>query len=125
METNAMQNLLDEAAQAQPEPAQDDPAIIQRAQELITQAQTIQRITQVDVLALYNTDVDVRTAVLQGQMDFVDVYKTMKPASPAPAPVRSANGGANPGGVNVSAMTDNQFERLNQLLKKGGKVDLH
>ncbi len=123
METNPIENMLDAAAQQPPVP-EDDPAVLSRAQELITQAKTIQRITQADVLSVYNTDMDVRASVLSGQQDFVDVYQAMKPSAPPPAPVRSANGSAQSAGVNVSGMTDEQFARLNHLLQKGGKVDM-
>ena len=130
METN-MQTIIDAAAQeaaAQnqiPEaPAQqeNDIALRLRAQELITQARTILEITRVDVFAVYNTDVDVRARILAGEMDFIDLYKQMKPAVQPPAPMRSANGGV--GTVNIGGMNDQQFEKLNQMLSRGGKIDM-
>lgn len=128
METN-MQTIIDaaaqEAAQQQPEiPAQpeQDLALRLRAQELITQARTILEVCRVDVFAVYNTDVDVRTKILSGQMDFIDLYKQMKPVQQPPAPMRTANGGV--GTVNITGMNDQQFEKLNQMLSRGGKIDM-
>ena len=130
METN-MQTIIDAAAQeaaAQnqiPEASvqqENDIALRLRAQELITQARTILEITRVDVFAVYNTDVDVRARILAGEMDFIDLYKQMKPAVQPPAPMRSANGGV--GTVNIGGMNDQQFEKLNQMLSRGGKIDM-
>lgn len=131
METNQMQmqNML---ANAQQQPMQEEPAAPQteenatelklRAQELITQARTIWAVAHVDVMALYNTDVEVRTRVLEGTWDFIDVYKAMKPVAAPPAPVRNANGGV--GGMNISGMSGSQFEKLNEMLSRGVKVDM-
>ena len=125
-----MQNMLNTAVQEnaseqiqQPEPAQEPSLELQlRAQELITQARTIQAVTGVDVLSVYNTDIEVRTRVLNGEMDFIDVWKSMKIQSAPPAPVRSANGGV--GAMNIGAMNENQFSKLNEMLSKGVKVDM-
>ena len=91
-----------------------------RAQTLVVQARTIQRLTGVDVMSLYNADVEVRNHVLSGAWDFVDVYKSMNLSPAPPAPVRTANGGV--GTLNVNAMTQSQFVKLNELLKMGGTV---
>ena len=124
MENTQIQTMLDSAAQqaqaAQPQPQADDIELRLRAKELITQARTIQEITRVDVLAVYNTDMEVRSRILSGDMDFIALYKQMKPAQQPPAPVRTANGGV--GDVNISGMNDDQFARLNDLLSRGGKV---
>ena len=93
-----------------------------RAQELITQARTILEVAKVDLFAIYNTDVEVRSRILSGEMDFVDLYKQLKPAMQPPAPVRSANGGV--GTVNIGGMNDSQFSKLNEMLARGGKVDM-
>ena len=92
-----------------------------RAQTLVVQAKTIQRITGVDVMAVYNADVEVRNHILSGAWDFVDVYKSMNLSPTPPAPVRSANG-VELGQLNVNAMTESQFVKLNDLLKMGGTI---
>ena len=131
METN-MAAILDQAAhQAQPEPqpqpqaAQTDEASFAlklRAQELMAQARAIRATTNVDVLALYNTDVEIRARILTGEWDFIDVWNLLRPAAQPPAHVRSANGGA--GTVNIGSMNETQFEKLNQMLSRGAKVDM-
>ncbi len=128
METNTttMETVLDAAAQvAQPvQPAQpaEDITLKLRAQELITQARTIQAVAQADVMALYNNDPEVRARILRGEWDFIDVWKNMQPAQQPPIPVRTANGGA--GAMNISGMNDAQFSKLNEMLKRGAKVDM-
>ena len=131
METN-MAAILDQAAQqTQPEPQlQAQPvhteettfALKLRAQELMAQARAIRATTNVDVLALYNTDVEIRARILTGEWDFIDVWNLLRPAAQPPAPVRSANGGA--GTVSIGSMNETQFEKLNQMLSRGAKVDM-
>lgn len=124
-----MHSMLNTAAQEaalQQEPAQtsQEPSIeLQlRAQELITQARTIWAVANADVFAVYNTDAEIRSRILNGEMDFIDVYKTLKPVSAPPVPVRSANGGV--GAMNIGAMNEAQFDKLNQMLSRGAKVDM-
>jgi hypothetical protein len=93
-----------------------------RAQELITQARTIWAVTQTDVMALYNTDPEVRARILHGEWDFIDVWKQMKPVQTPPVPVRTANGGV--GAMNIGGMNEQQFDKLNEMLKRGAKVDM-
>ena len=93
-----------------------------RAQELITQARTIQAVVQADVMTLYNTDPEVRARILRGEWDFIDVWKQMQPAQTPPVPVRTANGGV--GTMNIGGMNDQQFVKLNEMLKRGVKVDM-
>ena len=129
---NNMHTLLDTAAQESaqqavqpqetpPQPENDLPLRL-RAQELITQARTILAITRVDVFAVYNTDVDVRSKILAGEMDFIDLYRQMKPVVQPPAPMRTANGGV--GSVNIGGMNGQQFDKLNEMLARGGKIDM-
>ena len=123
--TNAtMETMLDTEAQKHI-PVQQPEENIQlklRAQELITQARTIQAVAQTDVMALYNTDPEVRARILRGEWDFIDVWKQMKPVQQPPVPVRTANGGV--GAMNIGGMNDQQFEKLNEMLKRGAKVDM-
>ena len=129
METNTVETMLDAAAQTAPQqpeqpaaqPAQDI-ALKLRAQELITQARTIQAVAQADVMTLYNTDPEIRARILKGEWDFIDVWKNMQPVQLPPVPARSANGGA--GAMNIGGMNDQQFSKLNEMLKRGVKVDM-
>ena len=142
METNTatMETMLTSAAQTpnsaqinvqQPQPAQpvmqqpqQDPSLPLklRAQELITQARTIWVVANQDVMALYNTDPEIRARILRGEWDFIDVWKQLQPAQLPPVPVRTANGGV--GAMNIGGMNDQQFEKLNEMLKRGVKVDM-
>ena len=125
-----METMLDTEAQKhlpvqQPAPIQQPEENMQlklRAQELITQARTIWAVTQTDVMALYNTDPEVRARILHGEWDFIDVWKQMKPVQTPPVPVRTANGGV--GAMNIGGMNDQQFVKLNEMLKRGAKVDM-
>lgn len=100
--------------------ASAEDAILHRAYQLTAQAEAIRRVSGRDMMALFETDVDIRGKVLAGEMDFVDVWQSLGGGSTPPSPVRSANGGT--GRVNVSAMTAGQFSRLNELLAQGGTV---
>ena len=125
-----METMLDTEAQKhlpvqQPAPIQQSEENMQlklRAQELITQARTIWAVTQTDVMALYNTDPEVRARILHGEWDFIDVWKQMKPVQIPPVPVRTANGGV--GAMNIGGMNEQQFDKLNEMLKRGAKVDM-
>ena len=132
METNTltMEEMLQPEAQSH-QPAQTETPVLLneqnlelklRAQELITQARTIQAVANTDVMALYNTDPEVRARILQGEWDFIDVWNTLRPAQTPPVPVRTANGGA--GAMNINAMNEQQFDKLNEMLKRGAKVDM-
>ena len=131
METNTatMETMLAPAVQQEnPQPVQ--PAAEQaaslalklRAQELITQARTIWAVANQDVMALYNTDPEIRARILKGEWDFIDVWKQLQPAQVPPVPARSANGGA--GVMNIGGMNEQQFDKLNEMLKRGVKVDM-
>ena len=125
-----METMLDTEAQKhlpvqQPAPIQQPEENMQlklRAQELITQARTIWAVTQTDVMALYNTDPEVRARILHGEWDFIDVWKQMKPVQTPPVPVRTANGSV--GAMNIGGMNEQQFDKLNEMLKRGAKVDM-
>ena len=128
--TQTMETMLDTEAQKhapiqQPVPTRQNDeniALKMRAQELITQARTIRAVTQTDVMALYNTDPEVRARILHGEWDFIDVWKQLKPVQTPPVPVRSANGGV--GAMNIGGMNEQQFDKLNEMLKRGAKVDM-
>ena len=125
-----METMLDTEAQKhlpvqQPAPIHQPEENMQlklRAQELITQARTIWAVTQTDVMAPYNTDPEVRARILHGEWDFIDVWKQMKPVQTPPVPVRTANGGV--GAMNIGGMNEQQFDKLNEMLKRGAKVDM-
>ena len=98
----------------------------QRAASLFAQAQTIQALSGVDVMELYNTRPDVKRRILSGEWDFMDVFRTRQENTApgvAPAPVRSANGAVF-SGISIARMSPEQFSRLDELLAQGGRIDM-
>lgn len=95
-----------------------------RANMLIAQAENIKNATGVDVMALYNSDPDVREKIVSGEWDFTNVLNAHKDAAPrtAPSPVRNANG-LGMGNVDIRGMSSEQFHKMNDFLEHGGKID--
>lgn len=121
-------NQIQQATQSQPRDefgrfTAQQPEAQQRARDLYTQSQAIKRATGVDVMAIYNTDPEIRNRVLNGEMDFADVYETTKQPAPPPSPVRSSNG-AGTRNVSIGKMSDAEFDRLNAMMAKGAKIDV-
>lgn len=105
---------------------QPDAEIQQKAAALVAQAETIMQSTGVDVMALYNTNPEIKQKVLAGEWSFVDVYKNTRQAEPqvrTPAPIRSANG-VGIGTADFRKMSGDQFHKVNELLESGGKIDV-
>ena len=122
------QSVMQQATQSQPRDelgrfTAQQPEAQQRARDLYTQSQAIKRATGVDVMAIYNTDPEIRNRVLNGEMDFADVYETVKQPAPPPSPVRSSNG-AGTRNVSIGKMSDAEFDRLNAMMAKGAKIDV-
>lgn len=97
------------------------PEVHQRGVELFQQAQTIKAVTGVDVMAMYNSNPDVKQKVLNGDWDFHDVYEASK--NTAPAPVRGANRGSL-GATDFTKMSDAQFAKLEEALSRGAKITI-
>ena len=100
--------------------------IKQKAAALVAQADTILASTGVDVMALYNTNPEIKQKILSGEWSFVDVFKNARQAeAPAhvPAPVRSANG-LGIGTADFRRMSGDQYAKVNELLESGGKIDV-
>ena len=112
-----------------PAPTEIPSDVQQRANELFAQAQTLQKFSGVDVLSIYRSNPEYMERVNSGEWDMADVLKASRsnpaPAQPeyAPAPVRSSNG-SGIGSVNFRNMTAEQFNKLNEALSRGGKIDM-
>lgn len=100
-----------------------------QAQSLYNEAMTIQNVTGVDVMAVYNNDPEVRDNVLSGKWTFKDVYDSVVVQKPdgsskrVPSAVRSSNG-VDLQSVNVRRMSNSEYRKLDDFLAKGGKVDM-
>ena len=99
----------------------------QRANELYAQAKTLQKFSGVDVLGIYRANAEYMERVNSGEWDMADVLKasqnnTAQPAS-APSPVRTPNSGGI-GSANFRNMSAEQFNKVNEALSRGGKIDM-
>lgn len=107
----------------------DNSEVAQYAQRLVDQAAAIHDATGVDVMALYNSDPDVKQKINSREWTFTDVYKAASKkgaesnAPATPPPVRSSNGIAL-GNLNISRMSKSQFDKLDDLLAQGGRIDM-
>ena len=107
----------------------DNSEVAQYAQRLVDQAAAIHDATGMDVMALYNSDPDVKRKINSREWTFADVYKAAAKGSAessrpaAPSPVRSSNGIAL-GGMNIAGMSAAQFDKLDDYLAKGGKINM-
>ena len=100
-------------------------SIQQRANELYSQAQTLQKFSGVDVLSIYRSNPEYAEKVNSGDWDMADVLTAYNNGGrhSAPTPVRNANvGGIKP--VDFRNMTAEQFAKVNAALERGGKYNL-
>lgn len=100
----------------------------QRANELYAQAKTLQKFSGVDVLGVYRSNPAYAEKVNSGEWDMADVLRASQEAAPAqqvrtPAPVRSSNGNGI-GSPNFMTMTSETFAKVNEELRKGGRIDM-
>lgn len=106
--------------QPQEEAEEEDPYLSAKADFLAKQAEKIKANRGLDVMAVFNSDPDIKQRVLSGDMDFYDVAETMKrPLSP----VRNPNGG-NTNVMSIQGMSDEQFARLQKNLSGGKRYDM-
>lgn len=95
-----------------------------RAQALYTQAQDVQKQYGIDVLELFQKDDTVKAKVSSGEWDFKDVALNVlssgqKTKKATPAPVRSGGGKATKGGLDFANMSDADFDKFNEQIRKG------
>ena len=80
-----------------------------------------------DVIAEFQSNEEIKKAVINGEMDFYDVadyLKTKKPSRKPPSPMRSPNGasGTNPNAID--SMSDEQFARMEKKIAEGARYSL-
>lgn len=120
--------------QAQPQPRnnqgqfapKDDPVISARIDLLAHQADRIKASRGIDVMAEFNSNAEIKSKVLSGEMDFYEVAEQMdeRPRRKPPAPTRSPNGasGKNPNAIDT--MSDEMFDRMEKRIKEGARYTL-
>jgi hypothetical protein len=94
----------------------------QRAATLVTQADALSRSSGVDVMALYNSNPDIKQKIVSGEWDFVDVLKHAQSHPSVPSPVRNTNS-MGIGNMKIGRMSDDQFDKLNAMLAEGQRID--
>ena len=89
---------------------------------LAGQANRVTAETGIDVMKVFNTNAEIRNKVLNGEMDFRDVARQIqsqpKRKTP-PAPMRSPNGVNGKINSPIMQMSDEQFDRLVERVRKG------
>ncbi len=96
-----------------------------RAQLLYDQAQAVQKSTGIDVLGLFQTDAEVKRAVVSGEKDFKDIALERLAGGdrgarkPAPKPVSSGGAQAQSRVFSFKNMTDEEFEQFDRRIAQG------
>ena len=111
-----------------PAPQSEVPADVQaRANELYAQAKTLQKFSGVDVLGVYRSNPAYAEKVNSGEWDMADVLKAAQSAPDqhlrSPAPVRASNGNGI-GSANFLNMSKEAFDRVNEELRNGGRINM-
>lgn len=77
-----------------------------------------------DVIAEFQSNEEVRKAVIKGEMDFYDVAEKMKSRKRPPSPSRTPNGANSYGPTTIENMTDEQFARMDKMLDEGVRIGM-
>ena len=103
-----------------------DPEARVRAKFFRAQAEKVKASTGLDVIAEFNNNEEIRNKVISGEMDFYDVANEMKKAGRRrpPAPMRSPNGASSSSKNKIDAMSDAEFERMDENIDKGKRYRL-
>jgi hypothetical protein len=103
----------------------EDPATMARIDMLKHQANRIKAQGGPDVIAEWNSNEEIKNAVINGEMDFYDVAEQMKkPRKRPPSPMRSPNG-ANAMNPNaITSMSDEMFEKMEKRISEGARYTL-
>lgn len=99
----------------------------ERAEELMAQAQFIQKIGGPDVLSIFSGDPEVRRRVATGEWDFADVanaYGEGKSRRSVVPPMRSSNTGAMHA-LDIRHMSESDLDKMNEFLARGGRIDVN
>jgi hypothetical protein len=101
-----------------------DPVMQAQINLLAKQAAKIKEKTGIDVIAIMDSDSEIKRKITSGEMDFYEVAEQAKKQPgrrKPPAPMRSPNGVNGQIKGTIMSMTDEQFEMLEKRLKEGGR----
>lgn len=100
----------------------DDPVVSARIDLLAHQADRIKASRGIDVMAEFNSNAEIKSKVLSGEMDFYEVAEQMaeRPRRKPPAPTRSPNGASGKTLNAIESMSDEAFERMDRRIKEEG-----
>ena len=106
----------------------EDPVQQAQINMLVNQAEKIKNRTGVDVIAIMDSDPEIKAKIVSGEMDFYDVLEEQKskPAAKkkAPAPMRSPNGATAHTPNAIENMSDEQFRRFEKKISEGARYKL-
>ena len=104
----------------------NDPATMARIDMLKHQRQRIIDSGGPDPVEAFNSDEDIKNAVIDGEMDFYDVAQQMKqtPRKRPPSPMRSPNGASGTNTNAIESMSSEQFARLEKRISEGARYRL-
>lgn len=104
----------------------EDAGVVERINMLKHQAAKIKANTGLDVIAEWNSNEEIKNAVMNGEMDFYDVAETMKekPKKRPPSPMRSPNGASGMTPNAIESMSDAQFAKLEKRIREGARYTL-
>lgn len=100
-----------------------DPEIERHGEILFAQAKAIKAAGGPDVMAIYESNPEVKQRILSREWDFSDVAQAMAGRQIMPSPARSANA-LGVSRKQISDLTDAEFDALNDKLSSGLRVDL-
>lgn len=96
----------------------------ERADFLFEQAKNIQRMNGIDAVEMFaNLDAATRNKIANGEMDFYDMVRESSTAAAhkrTPPNIKTNSAG---GRVNYKNMSDDDIDRMNDYLMKGGVID--
>lgn len=93
------------------------------AQTLLDQANTIKRLTGQDMMALYNSRLDIQNRILNREIDFYGLAEEMRGQKQMPPVVRNANG-QTVRHRTIADLSDEQFDELDRRLEQGAVFDM-
>lgn len=91
-----------------------------RIEFLAKQADKVKAKTGIDVVAIMESDSEIRDKIFSGELDFYEVAEMNKGKKRPPSPTRTPNGANGYQPNAIESMSDAQFKRLEKKIKEEG-----